>query len=415
MSDEPQTFPVVRLGQEGDGVIVLADGERFVAGALPGERVMFANDRPPVVLETSFSGARRSVPLCPHVARCGGCSVQHMDDDLYRGWKATLLPEALRRLGLDATVVRPMIEVPRMSRRRAVFSVRRDGARVDVGFHAARSQTIEAITRCGVLSPDIVAGVVAVRALGRSLLTSKSEARVSVLDTTAGLDIGFDAARSDLSADGHALVVETARAHRVARVSVGTRVLVTHADPVLSMSGVDVVPPPGAFVQAVADAEVAMVRLAVAGVGKAKRVADLFAGLGPFSLALAAKARVLAVDSDQALTAALEMAHRKAQGLKPIETKVRDLFTDPLSPRELEGIDAVVFDPPRAGARDQARALAKSKVARIIAVSCNPATLARDLEALVEGGYTLNAVTPIDQFLFTAHVEAVAVLSRGRT
>ena len=338
-----------------------------------------------------------------------------MDDDLYRGWKATLLPEALRRLGLDATVVRPMIEVPRMSRRRAIFSVRRDGARVDVGFHAARSQTIEAITRCGVLSPDIVAGVVAVRALGRSLLTSKSEARVSVLDTTAGLDIGFDAARSDLSADGHALVVETARAHRVARVSVGTRVLVTHADPVLCMSGVDVVPPPGAFVQAVADAEVAMVRLAVAGVGKAKRVADLFAGLGPFSLALAAKARVLAVDSDQALTAALEMAHRKAQGLKPIETKVRDLFTDPLSPRELEGIDAVVFDPPRAGARDQARALAKSKVARIIAVSCNPATLARDLEALVEGGYTLNAVTPIDQFLFTAHVEAVAVLSRGRT
>jgi 23S rRNA (uracil1939-C5)-methyltransferase len=173
---------------------------------------------------------------------------------------------------------------------------------------------------------------------------------------------------------------------------------------------VDVNPPPGAFVQAVGVAEAEMVRLVLAATTKAKRVADLFCGFGTFTFPLARRARVLAVDHEEVSIAALASAARRAQGLKPIETKVRDLVNMPLSAKELEGFDAVVFDPARPGAEEQAEELARSKVRTVVAVSCNPGTLARDVRALIDGGYTLERVTPIDQFLFSHHVEAVAVL-----
>ena len=207
-------------------------------------------------------------------------------------------------------------------------------------------------------------------------------------------------------------VVETANQHRIARLSVDGVPMLTRATPALTMAGIQVVPPPSAFVQVAAEAETVMAALAVEAAGKAKRAVDLFAGLGTFTFALAAKARVLAIDSDRSLITALGDATRKASGLKPVETKVRDLFQDPLSARELDGVDMVVFDPPRAGAKAQAEALSKSKVKTIVAVSCNPATLARDLVILIDGGYRLKSVTPVDQFLFTPHLEAVAVLQR---
>jgi 23S rRNA (uracil1939-C5)-methyltransferase len=186
------------------------------------------------------------------------------------------------------------------------------------------------------------------------------------------------------------------------------------AKPLLRVAGVAVEPPPGAFVQAAAEAEAAMTALAVEAVGKARarRIADLFCGLGAFTFALARTARVLAIDADRAMVTALAAAARGATGLKPIEAKVRDLFRDPLSPRELNSFDAVVFDPPRAGAKTQAEAIAASKVKTIVAVSCNPQTLARDLRALVDGGYRLERAVAIDQFLFTSHLEAVAILVR---
>jgi 23S rRNA (uracil1939-C5)-methyltransferase len=184
------------------------------------------------------------------------------------------------------------------------------------------------------------------------------------------------------------------------------------AAPTLSIAGIAVSPPPAAFLQAACEAETVLQELVVAGVGKARQVADLFSGLGTFALALASKARVLAIDGERPLIEALAEAHRRAQGLKPVTTRVRDLYLDPLSPRELDGFDAVVFDPPRAGAKTQAEAIARSKVKTVVAVSCNPATLARDLRILIDSGYRLARVTPVDQFLFTPHLEAVAVLRR---
>jgi 23S rRNA (uracil1939-C5)-methyltransferase len=182
--------------------------------------------------------------------------------------------------------------------------------------------------------------------------------------------------------------------------------------PALVFDGVEVVPPPGAFVQAVEASEAEMVRLALAATAKAKRVADLFCGLGTFTFPLARRARVLAVDSDGDAISALTAAARRATGLKPIETKVRDLYRMPLAAKELDDCQAVVFDPARSGAQAQAGQLARSKVATIVAVSCNPGTLSRDVRILIDGGYALEAVTPIDPFLYAAHVEAVAVLRR---
>jgi 23S rRNA (uracil1939-C5)-methyltransferase len=200
--------------------------------------------------------------------------------------------------------------------------------------------------------------------------------------------------------------------HGIARITIDGETIVERARPALVIGGASVEPPPGAFVQVAAEAEAEMVRLVVAAAGKAKRVADLFCGVGTFALPLARGARVLAVDGEEAAIAALVAAARHAQGLKPIETKVRDLFRMPLSPKELDGLDAAVLDPARAGAEAQARQLARSAVSVAICVSCNPGTLARDVRILLDGGYALDSVTPIDQFLYSHHVEAVAVLRR---
>ena len=200
--------------------------------------------------------------------------------------------------------------------------------------------------------------------------------------------------------------------HGFARLVVNGETIAMARAPAFQFGGVDVELPHRPFVQAVEASEGEMVRLALAATAKAKRVADLFCGLGTFTFPLARRARVLAVDASKTSIAALEAAARRAQGLKPIETKVRDLFRMPLAAKELEGFDAVVFDPARSGAQAQSEELARSKVGSVVAVSCNPGTLARDVRILVDGGYSLESVTPIDQFLFAAHVEAVAVLHR---
>ena len=400
---------VVRLGHEGDGIVETPDGLVYVPGALPGEHV--ARDGRDFTLGPTVSLDRRGAFLCPHFTRCGGCALQHMSDDLYRRWKARLIPDALATHGLAADI-RPMIEAPRNSRRRAVLTVRRDGREIVVGFHAPRSHELVAIEQCAVLTPAIVAGLGAVRAMSRFLLTPKGDARVTVIDTPHGLDLAFETPRPDLTPDALRALTAAADSHRLARVSTGGEVLLRRAHPVLAMAGVDVVPPPGAFLQATVETEQALQGLVAAATAKAKRVADLFAGIGTLTFAIARRAQVEAIDSERPLLDALIAAARHAQGLKPVTTRVRDLVRDPLSPRELDAYDAVVFDPPRAGAKEQAVALAKSKVKTIVAVSCNPGTLARDLALLVEGGYRIAHVTPIDQFLFTPHIEAVAVLTR---
>jgi 23S rRNA (uracil1939-C5)-methyltransferase len=302
------------------------------------------------------------------------------------------------------------LRVPPGSRRRAVLTAALERGHVTLGYHRRRSHDLFAVEECVVLAPVIVAALPGMRAVAVAL--GRRESRLTVLATPAGLDVAADGGPARLDAKTAAALAALAARHRIARISLNGEPIVEQARPALALSGAAVVPPPAAFVQAVAEAETAMVQQVLAAVGKAKRTADMFAGVGTFTFALAPHARVLSLDGDAKALAALADGARHASGLKPIETKVRDLFREPLSPKELEAFDAVVLDPPRAGARAQAESLARSKVKRVVYVSCNPGTLARDARILVDGGYRLERVTPIDQFLFSAHVEAVAIFAR---
>jgi 23S rRNA (uracil1939-C5)-methyltransferase len=262
-----------------------------------------------------------------------------------------------------------------------------------------------------VLLPRIEASLPGLRRLLDDLLPA-GEARILVTVCDNGLDLNIETAANPLRPLTPA-VARAAEALGIVRITLGDDPLLTTATPKVTCGGVPVDLPPSAFLQASAEAEAAMAAIAVDAIGKARKVADLFCGVGAFSFALARKAAVTAAEIDRRLIAALERAARHAQGLKPIRTLVRDLMREPLSPPELRDFDAVLFDPPRAGAIAQGRALAKSEVAVVIAVSCNPASFAKDARALIDGGYTLGRVVPVDQFTYSPHVELVAVFERA--
>jgi 23S rRNA (uracil1939-C5)-methyltransferase len=399
---------IVGLGAQGDGVAEAANGTRYVAFALPGERVRMTGGDVPELL--SAPSADRAPPVCRHFGICGGCVAQHMGERLYADWKRGIVVEALRQRGL-ALEVAPLRRVAPNSRRRAVLSAKRQGDRqVTLGYHRRKSSEIIDLQECPVLEPAIVGWLAALTAIAAAL--PAQEARLTVLATREGLDIAVEHSGKRLGAAAVSEIARIASSHGLARVAVNGEIVIERVPPALSFAGIEAVAPPGAFVQAVEAAELEMARLVLEAVAGSARVADLFCGLGTFTLPMARKARVLAVDSDEKVLAALNSASRHAQRLKPIETKLRDLLRTPLAAKELEGFDAVVFDPPRAGAKAQSERLAQSRVPLVVAVSCDPGTLARDLRILVDGGYSLEAVTPIDQFLFSAHVESVAVLRR---
>jgi 23S rRNA (uracil1939-C5)-methyltransferase len=403
-----EEIEVVGLGAQGDGIAAEPEGDhRFVPFALPGERVRSTGIGLPEIL--SGASPERRAPVCRHFGTCGGCVAQHMSAHLYAEWKRGIVVEAFRQRGIEADVA-PLLAVPLGSRRRAVLTAKREAGRITLGYHRRRSHDLLDLEECPVLAPEIVATLPGLRALVGAL--AADEVRLAVLVTPVGLDVAVDGAGRRPDARAAALLAQICAQHRLARLTVGAETIVARASPTLQTSGVEVLPPPGGFMQAVAEAEAAMSAAVLDNVGKAKRAADLFCGIGTFSFALARRARVAAFDNDDASIAALQAAMRHARGLKPIEVRPRDLFREPLSPRELIAFDAVVLDPSRAGAKAQCEALARSDVCTIVYVSCDPATLARDARILHDGGYRLGRVVPIDQFLFAAHVEVVAAFTR---
>lgn len=421
--DSGESLEVVGNGEEGDGIVAPAGRGgagpiAYVGGALPGDQVCRLADGS-IALTPRASEARRAVALCPHAADCGGCQVQHMSDAYYAGWKAQKLRHALERLKLASDgdgVSGTCISVALATRRRAVFSAGKTGTGTQLGFHAHRSHDLVDIADCAVLRASIVAALPHLRAIAALICRRDTTCRVAVLDCANGLDVAIIETGTKA---GHPVRVsgelaQIAGEGRIVRLTIEGEPVVLRAKPVITVGGVDVVPPPGAFVQATAEAEAAMAALASEAVvaAKARRVADLFCGLGAFTLGVARHARVEGFDSDASLVGALGEAARHASGLKPIVATTRDLYRDPLSPNELARFDAIVFDPPRAGAKAQAESLARSNVRTVVAVSCNPVTLARDLRILVDGGYRLEKAVGIDQFLYSTHLEAVAVLSR---
>jgi 23S rRNA (uracil1939-C5)-methyltransferase len=399
------------IGHRGDGIVTTAGGPLYVPFALPGERIVIARDgargRVVEILEPS---PERVAPICRHFGTCGGCALQMLPLDATRKLKRDFVVAVLKQRGLDVAV-EATVGAPVASRRRAVMTALRSGNRLVLGYHERLTHNIVDIEECPVLAPPLQGRLADIRAIAELLVRGKKPARLTVLFIHAGLDLSFDGVQAP-DARGIAKLAETGAARGLARPSVGGEPVVTLAEPSLEIAGVVLTPPPSVFVQASAQGETAMTALVTEHLAGTKRVADLFSGLGTFALALARDAQVHAVETNGAALDALTQATRRAAKLKPIDTETRDLFADPLSPKELEKFYGVVFDPPFAGAKTQAEALAASKVPRIAAISCNPATFARDARILVNGGYRLTRVVPIDQFVYSAETEVVGLFSR---
>ncbi len=410
-----ERLTIGRLGHRGDGIADGPGGPIYVPGALPGETIEVEPwpghpDRRQL-LQVQTRSAERIAPICPHFGVCGGCAVQHWQSAPYRAWKRDLVVEALRQAKLDAPVG-DLIDAHGEGRRRVVFHARRLTHDVlELGFSAARAHRVISIDRCPVLAPSLDGALNAAWAIAEALAPAEKPLDIQVTATDAGLDV-------DVRGSGPlqpALMTALARLaaeHNLARLTRHGELIAQQRTPTLRMGAANVPLPPAAFLQATQEGEAVLSRLVLSACEGAGRVADLFCGVGPFALRLAERAQVLAVDDDEAAIAALKRAAATSSGLKPIEAAARDLFRNPLVEAELRRFDAVVFDPPRQGAQAQARALTASGVPRIVLVSCNRGTFARDAAELVRGGYRLAEVTPVDQFRYTEHVEIVARLEK---
>ena len=410
MSDTKPAPRVVRaIGVEGDGIVDGAAGVVFVPFALPGEQVVGSADG---WQRMGAGSPDRIQPKCQHFQQCGGCVAQHMGETLYANWKHETVRHALSTQGINAPVA-PLRLIPAASRRRATLTAERHGRTIVLGYHARRSHALVEIAECPVLVPAIVAALPALRIIAGLALHGHEPVRLDVIALDGGFDVNIDAPDLKLATPLRLKFAEAATTHKLARIALNGETIIERSIITLATSGGVITPPPGTFFQAAAEAQAIMTELVLGAVGKSKRIADLYCGVGTFTLPLATRAKVLAVDGDKAALDALIAATKKATGIKPVETLRRDLMSEPLSAKELEGIDMVVFDPPRAGAKAQAEMIAKSKVHTVAAVSCNPVTLARDLQILSGGGFTITSVTPVDQFVFSAHVEVVAILSRA--
>ena len=412
MTDGP--FTIARLDAAAQGVAPGPDGPIRIARALPGEVVtgIVAGVRiaDPRILEPA---PERVAPPCPHFRRCGGCALQHASDAFVAGWKARRVTDALRAAGVAGRVGTVRTSPPR-SRRRAALKGRKTKKGALVGLHAARSHDLVAIPDCRLLHPDLMAVLPDLEALTRRAAPRGGEIGLHVTRTATGVDLSVTGAK----AADDALLPDLARAF--ARVTWNGAPLTMTARPEIVLGPARVAPPPGAFLQATASGEAALraaVRDIVFGTeagadAHAGPIGDLFAGLGTFALDLARDAPVTAWEGDGAALDALAAAHRATPGLRPIATRRRDLFRDPVRAEEMVGLRAAVVDPPRAGAAAQFAELARSDLSVIAAVSCDPDTFARDAAILTEAAWRMGPVAVVDQFRWSAHVELVAGFRR---
>jgi 23S rRNA (uracil1939-C5)-methyltransferase len=399
-----------RLGRRGEGVAQGPDGLIFVPYALAGETIIAEVDGSRgTLIEVLTPSPDRIASFCRYYARCGGCAVQTLSEASYARWKRDLVAGALQRAGLNAGVA-DLIDAHGAGRRRATFHARYPQGRAKTGFTQARTHDIVEIQSCPVLAPSMDLALPAARALGQALAGSDKPLDILVTATASGLDVDLKG-HGPLGEAATQRLVTIALRHDLARLSNHGTVVVSNRTPVLAMGKAIVAPPPGAFLQATEAGEEILAARVCAHVAGAKHVADLFSGIGTFALRLAEFANVDAFDLEDAALQALAKA-ACVNGLHKVTAAQRDLFTRPLRPAELDRYDAIVFDPPRAGAEQQAMALSASLVPLIVAVSCNVDSFARDAAILCSGGYEITAVEPVDQFRHTPHVEIVAGFRR---
>ena len=403
------------VGHHGDGVAVSGGQAVYVPYALSGEAIEVA----PVpghpdrrrLLQVDTASPQRIVPFCPHFGVCGGCAIQHWESEPYRSWKRDLVVETLARAKIDCDVD-ALVDAHGLGRRRITLHARMGTHEVlKVGFSAAGSHDIIPVDRCPILDPGLSGALDAARALAEPLIVIGKPLDIQITATDVGLDVDVRGS-GPLPTTLIAKLSRLAEQHRLARLTRHGELVLMRVPPTIAMGAAQVTLPPGSFLQATVAGEEALAALVSEHCRRSKHIADLFCGVGPFALRLAAKSRVTAFDSDAGAVTALQKAATSTSGLKPVKAEARDLFRRPLMPQELRDYDTVVFDPPRQGAEAQVKQLAASKIPAVIAVSCSVTTFARDARILIDGGYKIEGVTPVDQFRHTPHVELVARFRR---
>ena len=406
------------VGHFGDGVALVGGGNVYVPYTLGGETVEVG----PVpghhpdrrrLLAVEHASAHRITPFCQHFGICGGCAIQHWEAERYRAWKRDLVVDMLAQAKL-VCAVDPLIDAHGAGRRRITLHARMGTHDVlKVGFAAANSHDIIPVDHCPILDPGLRGALDAAWAIAEPLTPTAKPLDIQMTATNTGLDVDVRGS-GPLPAAMIATLSRVAEQHRLARLTRHGELVLMRSPPTITIGAAQVTLPPGSFLQATVAGEETLAALVMEHCKRAKHIADLFCGVGPFALRLAAKSRISAFDSDAGAITALQKAATSTSGLKPVKAEARDLFRRPLMPQELRDYDAVVFDPPRQGAQAQALQLAASKIPVVVAVSCNIATFARDARILVDGGYKIEGVTPVDQFRHTPHVELVARFVRQR-
>ena len=405
------------VGHRGDGVTTASGINVYVPYALGGETVEVAAvpghpDRRRLV-KVEHASAERVAPFCPHFGVCGGCAIQHWDTERYRSWKREIVVATLAQAGIGCDVA-TLIDAHGLGRRRITLHGRMGTHEVlKVGFAEANSHDIVPIDRCPILDPHLDGALEAAWAIAEPLISVGKPLDIQITATNSGLDIDVRGS-GPLATEMIARLSRVAEQHGLARLTRHGELVLMRTPPVISIGAAQVALPPGSFLQATVAGEETLAAQVAGHCKRAKYIADLFCGVGPFALRLAAKSRIAAFDSDAGAVAALQKAATSTSGLKPVKAEARDLFRRPLVPQELRDYDTVVFDPPRQGAQAQAAQLAASKIPTVVAVSCNVTTFARDAKILIDGGYTIEGVTPVDQFRHTPHVELVARFVRKR-
>jgi 23S rRNA (uracil1939-C5)-methyltransferase len=414
---EAERLVIDHVGHRGDGVVTAGDATVYVPYALGGETVAVAAvpghpDRRSLI-KVERASAERVAPFCRHFGVCGGCAVQHWDAERYRDWKREIVVTTLAQAGIDCEVA-PLVDAHGLGRRRITLHARMGTHDVlKVGFAAANSHDIIPIDRCPILDPHLDGALNAAWAIAEPLISVGKPLDIQITATNSGLDVDVRGS-GPLATTMIARLSRIAEQHRLARLTRHGELVLMRTPPSVHIGAAQVALPPGSFLQATVAGEETLAALVADHCKRAKHIADLFCGVGPFALRLAAKSRITAFDSDAGAIAALQKAATSTSGLKPVKAEARDLFRRPLMPQELRDYDTVVFDPPRQGAQAQATQLAASKIATVVAVSCNVATFARDAKIMIDGGYKIEGVTPVDQFRHTPHVELVARFTRKR-
>jgi 23S rRNA (uracil1939-C5)-methyltransferase len=413
---DTERLVIDHVGHHGDGVAMSGGSKVYVPYTLGGETVEVAPvpghhpDRRRLITVEAASPARIT-PFCPHFGVCGGCAIQHWNAEPYRAWKRELVVTTLAQGGIDCEVA-PLVDAHGLGRRRITLHARMGTHDVlKVGFAAANSHDIVPIDRCPILDPHLDGAIEAAWAIAEPLISMGKPLDIQITATDSGLDVDVRGS-GPLSTAMIGRLSRVAEQHRLARLTRHGELVLMRSPPVVSIGTAQVALPPGSFLQATVEGEERLAALASAHCKRGKYIADLFCGVGPFALRLAAKSRIAAFDSDAGAVAALQKAATSTSGLKPVKADARDLFRRPLMPQELRDYDTVVFDPPRQGAQAQATQLAASRIPVVVAISCNVTTFARDAKILTDGGYKIEGVTPVDQFRHTPHVELVAKFRR---